>query len=159
MSTDGPGRDESLQLISAAYRDFLALLDSIPEADMLEPNTVGSWSGKDVVADIAGWERAVLRVIEARDRGWLGYSPPAEADGTWDRFNQSNVDPTRDWSLDEVKAHFAKTHHTLMRVATNSEHTTWASVVRLTKTHYEEHYDDLQNIPEIVAGRKATVQA
>ena len=157
MTADGPGRDESLQLIAEAYRDFLALLDSIPEEDMLEPNTIGTWSGKDVIADIAGWERAVMEVIEARDKGWQGYAPPAEADGTWDSFNQSNVDPTRGWSLDEVKAHFAKTHHALLRVASNSEHTNWQSVIRLTKTHYEEHFDDLRNIPDIVARRSAAM--
>jgi hypothetical protein len=156
MSSEDPGRDESLQLIAKSYGEFLALVDSISEADMLEPETVGTWSGKDVLADIAGWERSLTEYVEARDRGWMGYSPPAEPDGTWDRFNQSNVDPTRDWSLDEVKAHFAKTHHALMRVAANSEHTPWASVVRLTKTHYEEHHDDLRNIPEIIAGRKMT---
>lgn len=75
MSEEGPGRDESLTLIAEAFREFVALIDSIPEADMLVPDTVGSWSGKDVVADVAGWERAVMEYIEARDRGWLGYTP------------------------------------------------------------------------------------
>ncbi len=153
MSRETLGREQSLEMISKGFQEFLELIDSIPEEQLLEPETVGSWSGKDVIADITGWERVVKEYIEAKDRGWQGYLPPAEPDGTWDQFNQSNVDPTRDWSLDEVKADFAKTHHAFMRVAAGSEHTNWQAVVRITKIHYEEHHDDLRAIPDVVRAR------
>jgi len=155
VSAEDLGRAESLRVIDEGFREFLDLIASIPEEDMLEPETVGSWSGKDVVADVAGWERVTMEYLEARDRGWTGYLPPAEADGTWDLFNQSNVDPTRDWSLAEVVADFEKTHHAFMRVAAASEHTNWPPIVRITKTHYEEHHGDLRNIPDIVRTRRA----
>jgi hypothetical protein len=153
MSAEDLGRDKSLEVIEAGFLEFLQLIRSISESDMLEPETVGSWSGKDVVADVTGWERVVLEYIEAKDRGWMGYLPPAEADGTWDQFNQSNVDPTREWSLAEVVAHFEKTHHAFMRVAAASDHTNWPPIVRITKIHYEEHYDDLRGIPQVVRSR------
>lgn len=154
MSAGDLGRDASLAAIAESFQEFLELVASITDEDMLEPETVGSWSGKDVVADITGWERVVKEYIEARDRGWLGYLPPAEPDGTWDQFNQSNVDPTRDWSLAEVIAQFEKTHHEFMRVAAASDHTDWPPVVRITKTHYEEHHDDLRGITEVVRNRR-----
>lgn len=153
MTAEDLGREKSLEVIDRGFREFLELIASIPEDQMLEPSTVGTWSGKDVVADVAGWERAVMRYLEAKDRGWSGYLPPAEPDGTWDQFNQSNVDPTRDWSLAEVVADFEKTHHAFMRVASASAHTNWPPIVRITKTHYEEHYEDLRSIPEIVQAR------
>ena len=156
MSGEDLGRDESLEGIESGFREFLQLVASIPESHMLEPKTVDRWSGKDVVADITGWERVVKEYIEARDQGWTGYLPPAEPDGTWDLFNQSNVDPTRDWSLAEVVAQFEKTHHEFMRVAAGSEHTNWPAVVRITKTHYEEHHDDLRGIAEVVRSRSNT---
>ncbi len=153
MAVEDLGREKSLEVIATGFSEFLELVHSIPEADMLVPETVGTWSGKDVVADIAGWERIVMRYLEAKDRGWQGYLPPAEPDGTWDQFNQSNVDPTRDWSLAEVVADFEKTHHAFMRVAAASEHTNWPPIVRITKTHYEEHHDDLRNIPNVAKNR------
>ena len=149
MTSEDLGPQKSLAAIAEGFGQFLELIASISEEDMLVPNTVGSWSGKDVVADVTGWERIVKEYIEARDRGWQGYLPPAEPDGTWDQFNQSNVDPTRDWSLAEVIAQFEKTHHEFMRVAAGSEHTNWPAVVRITKTHYEEHRDDLAAIPDL----------
>jgi hypothetical protein len=153
MVAEDLGRAKSLDVIDRGFRAFLELIASISEEDMLAPATVGSWSGKDVVADVTGWERVVMEYLEAKDRGWLGYLPPAEPDGTWDQFNQSNVDPTRDWSLAEVIANFEKTHHAFMRVAAASEHTSWPPVVRITKIHYEEHEDDLRGIPESVRKR------
>ena len=154
MTVEDLGRERSLEVIDAGFREFLELIDSIPEEDMLEPETVGSWSGKDVIADVTGWERVSKEFFEAKDRGWMGYLPPAEPDGTWDQFNQSNVDPTRSWTLAEVIASFELTHHAFMRVAAASEHTLWPPVVRITKTHYEEHHEDLKRIPEIVRSRR-----
>ncbi|CAN5549366.1 hypothetical protein BH23CHL2_BH23CHL2_22440 [soil metagenome] len=153
MSAEDLGREKSLEAIDQDFQEFLDLVRSVPEADMLEPDTVGRWSGKDVIADIAGWERVVMKYLEAKDRGWAGYLPPAEPDGTWDQFNQSNVDPTRDWSLAEVIADFEQTHHAFMRVAAASEHTNWPPIVRITKTHYEEHHDDLRGISDVVRRR------
>ncbi len=153
MNAEDLGREKSLEVIEEGFQEFLKLIASISEADMLEPETVGKWSGKDVVADVTGWERVVMEYLEAKDRGWLGYLPPAEADGTWDQFNQSNVDPTREWSLAEVIANFEKTHHAFMRVAAASEHTNWPPIVRITKIHYEEHHDDLRGIPDVVRSR------
>ena len=150
MTISDAERAENLQAIEEAYRKFLGIIDNIPEDQLLAPNTVGKWSGKDVVADVAGWEIEVTRYIRELDAGREAIPQPAEEDGTWDQFNQSNVDPTRDWSLDEVKAHFDKVHYEFMDVATASEHTHWPSVVRITKGHYEEHYDDILGIPEVL---------
>jgi hypothetical protein len=155
MSPEDLGQERSLEVIATGFQEFLELVDSISEEEMLEPETVGSWSGKDVIADITGWERIVKEYIQAKDQGWLGYLPPAEPDGTWDQFNQSNVDPTRDWSLAEVIAQFEKTHHEFMRIAAASKHTNWPPVVRITKTHYEEHHEDLRGIPDVVRRRRA----
>lgn len=147
MSVSDDERRAHLQEIDVAYQEWLALIAGIPEPAMLTPNTVGTWSGKDVVADVTGWEAEILRVIRELDAGRAAQGQPAEDDGTWDRFNQSNVDPTRDWTLAEVVADSQRVHGELMETAAASPNTPWRSVVRLTKTHYEEHYDDLRGIP------------
>ena len=147
MSISEQEQAEYLEQIDAAYREFLALIASIPEEDMLAPNAVGVWSGKDLVADVTGWEAELLRVIRELDAGREAQGQPAEEDGTWDRFNQSNVDPTRDWTLAEVLVNFDRVHRELIETATTSPNTPWRSLVRLTKLHYEEHHDDLRGIP------------
>jgi hypothetical protein len=147
MSVSDDERRAYLEEIDVAYQEWLALIASIPEDDMLVPNTVGTWSGKDVVADVTGWEAETLRYIRELDAGRTAEWQPAEEDGTWDRFNQSNVDPTRDWTLAEVVADFQRVHGELMETAAASPNTPWRSVVRLTKLHYEEHYDNLREIP------------
>jgi hypothetical protein len=147
MTTNDQEQSEYLEQIEDAHQQFLELIGSIPEEALLAPNTVGTWSGKDVIADVTGWEAEILRVIHELDAGREAQGRPAEADGTWDRFNQSNVDPTRDWTLAQVLVHFDQVHRELVETAAKSSNTPWRGVVRLTKTHYEEHHADLREIP------------
>lgn len=156
MSVTDEERRAYLREIEVAYEEWLALIASIPEPALLAPNTIGHWSGKDVIADVTGWEAETLRVIRELDAGRQAQSAPADPDGTWDSFNQSNVDPTRDWSLAEVLADFQRVHGELLETAATSPSTPWRGVVRLTKTHYEEHHADLRGIPAKVAPTPST---
>ncbi len=144
---------EQLQIIDEAYKQLLAIVGSMTEEEMLAPRTVGIWSGKDVVADIAGWEAEVTRYILELDAGNEAVPQPAEEDGTWDQFNQRNVDLTSDMSLEQVLTYFDDIHRRFIEVSVASPNTPWPAVVRITKTHYEEHHDDLTQIPEVVSSR------
>lgn len=47
---------EVLQRIEASWRDFLAVLDDVPEERLEEPDAVGEWSVKNLFGHIAFWD-------------------------------------------------------------------------------------------------------
>ncbi len=63
-------RTEFASRIEAAYRDCETALATLDEAQMIQPNTCGDWSVKDVIAHITWYEREMVGMI--RQRALLG---------------------------------------------------------------------------------------
>ena len=105
-------KQQLLEAIATGYTDWTDVLARISPERMVEPNAIGDWSVKDIVAHIAADHRWLAAQIEAAIAGRLptasacfdqNESPPPEYDiaDNQDR-NDWNVLRHRDWTLVEV---------------------------------------------------------
>jgi hypothetical protein len=107
--------DKKAQLISelaAARRDLLEAARALPEAEQ-DTAFLGSWSVKDMLAHLVGWDHANVEAIAAVRSGQLpGFY--AHYDPDWRSFNAGLVRQYRQASLAEALA-AAETSHSALR--------------------------------------------
>jgi hypothetical protein len=95
-------RGEILRRLDAEYSRLKASLARLTPAQALEPNIVGTWSVKDVIAHLIHWNRfPVGEVRAALDGDTFIYDERGE-----DQINASTVARYGRRSLDEVVADF-----------------------------------------------------
>lgn len=135
-------RLKMLQTASRGWLDLKRLIDSIPDDALNRPNTIGTWSGKDLLAHIGNWEEEGIAIIERMDEGgpeqW-----PERSDGSFDAWNEDHVRPWRSRTLAEVKEYLEDVHFSLMDLAERSPNAKSEVVIPVTTEHYEKHLDDL----------------
>lgn len=137
--------DDRLDMLQQASRGWLELkrvIDRISDRDMNRENTVGTWSGRDLLAHIANWEEVAIKVIERLESG----EPPDWPDGETDTTNAKMLEPYRGASLDDVRAYLDATHFALMEVAEHAKNITPDDVLRVTANHYAKHMDDFRSM-------------
>lgn len=127
-------------------------LETLTPAQMTEPDIVGEWSVKDVLAHLVEWEQMCLGWYEA---GLRGETPPIPAPGfKWNQtpqLNQQIYEKHRDRPLDKVREHFHASHLEILAIIqelSNAKlftagHYTWtkkntlgAYMVSATSSHY-----------------------
>ena len=110
------------------------------------PNTIGIWSGRDIVGHLAGWEEIEIRIArEMNERGEftrLGINRE-----TVDAFNEEMLVPYRAMSSSEVRRALADTHARLMTLAEASHADINEIVIDVTRDRYAKHIPDLRGIP------------
>jgi hypothetical protein len=82
-------------------------------------NTVGTWSGRDVMIHIANWEEEATRKIRELERG-LPWQPTYTTDAELDAWNEAHVAPWHDVPLADAKAYFERVHADLMELVMTS---------------------------------------
>jgi hypothetical protein len=103
---------ELLASISTQRRRLEAAFAGLSDAELTQPDVVGFWSIKDVMAHVARCERLVMEWYRTRVSGdssvqlELGFSPEAE-----DRMNQEWYEQDRHLSLAETRAVFNASYH------------------------------------------------
>jgi|GEM_PF-3800109 len=107
-------------------------------------NTVGTWSGRDVMVHIANWEERCADVIGMLDRGEQ-VTRLYESDDELDALNEKWVRPWHDVPLADAKAYFERIHQHLQETVRNSP------VVRreLVLGCYPGHIDDLRRLKDL----------
>lgn len=141
-------RLDTLQKASKGWLDLKRLVDAIPDEALTRPNTIGTWSGKDVLAHLGNWEEEGIAIVERMDDGepeqW-----PEKTDGSFDAWNEEHVAPWRERSLAEVREYLQDAHFSLMDLAERSQNAKPEIVLPVTSEHYEKHLDDfLQLTPK-----------
>lgn len=136
-------RAQTLAEIERGHHELTELLDSIDAADLERPNTVGQWSGKDVLSHIAAWEIEGARVIAARD---AGSDETLIDESQYDAFNEEHAARTRDWTLDQVRAYFESVHIDFVNTCRMSPIVTPRFATGLSSHHYEEHMDQFRGM-------------
>lgn len=137
-------RLELLKDVSAAFLQLRKAISSISDADLTRPNTVGVWSGKDMIAHIADWERAYTEVLRNRAANESEQWPaPDDSDAALDAWNQAQVTARADWELADVLEYFDQTHADLMEMLEQVPDLDPAESAEYTRWHYNAHYDDL----------------
>lgn len=96
-------------------RRLEANLAVLTSDEIVQPNTVGVWSIKDVLAHLAEWESRMSGWVEAARRGKEVQVP--DANYTWKQlhlFNEFIYQKHRDRSLEDVLVYFRETHEQFM---------------------------------------------
>jgi hypothetical protein len=62
-------KDELLRLMATHYDALSILLMNLNDAQLNQPNVIGTWSVKDMVAHLIAHEQRALRELEAAKRG------------------------------------------------------------------------------------------
>lgn len=135
-------RLDILQEVSRSWLDLLKAIRSLSDADLVKPNTIGQWSGKDVMGHITFWERHMLDGIKTAEAG----QEPDEIED----FETANLIAAKEMSslsLDEIRARFNDTHDALMQaLETTPLLTTRDDIAGTTFDHYAEHAADIRAI-------------
>ena len=138
-----------LQTASRAWLDLTRTLSKLTDAQLLRPDTIGTWSGKDVIAHLANWEQVATETIEEAESG----NPDAWPDDTWesviDEMNEELLNPWRDRSMADVRQYLEDAHFTLMNLAETSQHVRPEVVVYVTENHYGQHAEDFQLLAKL----------
>jgi uncharacterized protein (TIGR03083 family) len=141
--------------VKAARERWDALLAKIPEEQMSEPDAMGGWSVKDIIAHITWHERQMIPVLESRVFG---------GSELWglplDQRNQAIFEENKDRSLESVLNEARETYSRLITELERLEDADlydparfsgmpedWSPIQILvdnTALHYDDHYLALQ---------------
>jgi hypothetical protein len=140
--------DERLEMLQQASRNWLELkrvIDRLSDDQLTRPNTIGSWSGKDVLAHITAWEEVGIDVIREMEAGnseqW-----PDDGDDVIDELNEELLEPYRELTVAEVRAALNEAHFTLMQLAETSPDIRSETVLEVTADHYPQHIEALRSL-------------
>lgn len=110
-------KSELLRWLQEQYQKWEALLDEIDPARMDEPGVNGSWSMKDIVAHLMGWNRWLVIRLQAAQRGESEPPPPWPAHlQAEDDINAWIHESNRERPLREVLEDTQQVHQQLVTV-------------------------------------------
>jgi len=107
-----------IERLHTERRRLEANLTRLSRGEILQPNTMGEWSFKDVLAHLAHWESFLPDWIAASRRGEKVEVPAPGL--TWKDLgvlNQRIYEAHRDQSLEDVLEYFRATHTRFMALA------------------------------------------
>ncbi len=125
-----PNRAELLARIRAAYDNYLAAIAAIPEGALTKPDTIGTWSVRDVIAHVGGDELWMAGQLEALRSGTMPTAascygidlpPPPDMDWSQDGRNAWQRERLRGLSLADVRAMASEAHARLLAVISTFE--------------------------------------
>jgi hypothetical protein len=107
------------QLIEDAQTERAALeklLATLTPGQMTQPNIVGEWSAKDVLAHLIEWEGMVIKWYEAGVKGKVPAVPSEEYNwGQLPQLNHAIFLKHRDKSLAEIQKSFKASYKKIMK--------------------------------------------
>ncbi len=137
LSTDE--RLDILQAISNSWLELVKTIRKLSDAQIVQPDTVGEWSVKDIMAHITFWEGRLIHQIGLIERG----ETPPETDD-FESINQEQATRSRGANLDDVKAQFDAMHDQVMALLEATPVMTREMVAGNTYEHYDEHLADIK---------------
>jgi hypothetical protein len=107
-------RNQILARLHQEFAAFQAVLNQITPLQMLEPNVVGVWSVKDLIAHLVHWNRFPIKEIECALKG---EDPAIVRDPREDdEINAEVVSQSRTWTVDELQHDFESSFHEVVRL-------------------------------------------
>ena len=110
-------------ILKATRKEFLSLVDMIPEAERTTRPVCGVWTMKDLVGHLADWEKVGvdgLRQLVA------GQTPEFdEVIPDFDTWNNAHAAARRDQLWDDVWADFEQTRETLLALVDQMQERDW----------------------------------
>lgn len=118
-------KDVILDRLHDEYEAFINVLDDLTVEQMIEPNVVGEWSIKDLVAHLVYWNRLPVQEIEAALSGVDPSTLLNRVDDDTTEAEQVNVINTQvveesyNESVGDVMANFAHSYQLLLQTVMN----------------------------------------
>ncbi|MGH9470440.1 MAG: DinB family protein [Terriglobia bacterium] len=138
-------RKNLLQRLDRAWREFLESYAGLPEAELLEPNVIGAWSVKDIIAHLTSWEEEALKHLQVIAEG---RRPPRYSltHGGIDAFNAQTMERRKALSLAEALKQQMAVHKQLIALVEDAVEDQLGSGTRFqrrlrldTYGHYAKH--------------------
>jgi hypothetical protein len=134
-------REDLLALVDSEWQGLMALLEGLPEEELLRPGAVGRWSARDLLCHIATWEEEFMAaapiILENR---------PLPRYGSIDAFNARDMERWRGLSLAEAWQRARDTHLRLLECLQSLPYVPGRTESRLRRRlrwdtwgHYQEH--------------------
>jgi hypothetical protein len=138
MSTTITERQSVLQQAERAWGEIRDAAFALTDEQIDRPNTVGTWTGRDVMIHIANWEERFAEVIRDLDAG-RAVTPVYSNDAELDAWNEAHVAPYHAIPLADARAYFERAHADLMELVLTSPNATEDRILGC----YPGHHDDL----------------
>ena len=140
-------RAQLLAEMDTAHEAFLALIASIDGAALVRENTVGIWSGQDLIAHLGHWQQAAIDLTRELENDRPG-KWPGEDGSNINEWNEERVKSTRDQNLDEVRARQQANYDELRALIASSPFATRAAGIGATEFHYGLHEEDFRSLTD-----------
>jgi hypothetical protein len=137
--------ENSIEKLSKLQHRFIKVAQQIDESNTNRPGVCGSWSPKEVVAHIIGWDKEVIRQFGLFQDG---LEKAIEHD--IDEFNRKSVKERSHLSWEETLAELQQAHEQFYQQAKsisskelskNEEYKDW---VEVQIDHYKHHTKQLE---------------
>ena len=107
-------KQELISIIEAERAKLEAVIGTLSEAQMNEPNTVGDWSVKDTLAHLALWTSRNITVIYQAEQGQKAEEIDEMFDDA-DALNAADYETQKDRPLERILSDLRGTHKQLLR--------------------------------------------
>jgi hypothetical protein len=138
---------EKDELLTQAAHELQALHEALEglNEDAMSDTWLGTWSAKDIVAHLIGWQREMTAPLERIARGEKPFPEGASYDDV-DGWNARFVAARRSTSAADLLLELDESHQHLMNVASSVPddrfqrgRTAWKLVDQTSAEHYREH--------------------
>jgi hypothetical protein len=125
METTTNTKDAILDRLHDEYEALASVLDKLTVEQMIEPDVVGEWSVKDLIAHLVYWNRLPVQEIEAALNGvdpstLLDRVDDDTTEGSRvDAINAKVVEESYNDSVGDVMANFAHSYQLLLQTVMN----------------------------------------
>jgi hypothetical protein len=106
-------RTELAERAHAIWSAIRSAAYALTDEQIDRPNSVGNWTGRDVMVHVANWEEIAIATIRSLDAGEV-FGPVYSTNAELDAWNESHVAPYRTVPLAEARNYFEQTHRELL---------------------------------------------
>jgi hypothetical protein len=99
-----------MRSLDSAWDDLHALIDSMSEAEMMEPGVVDEWSVKDLLGHMAFWANRAANTLTEVAAGRGDQVPGAATEAELDQWNAREAAARRDKTLPELRNEWEAAH-------------------------------------------------
>ncbi len=135
-------RETFIARIQVSWESWLAAADVLPDDQLLQPDTCGPWSVKDLIGHVTTWDGVAVDKVQ----GIMAGAARPETSETVDAFNARTAHAFRHDSLDDLRQRMHVGHARLMEALDGTAMASdeafgwivWA-IAEDTWQHYDEH--------------------
>ena len=147
-------KQQTLSKIEREWNAFLSIIEGLSDEALSEPNTLGEWSVRDLLAHIATWDEEAVKALPVI---LDGKSPPKYTRyGGINAFNEQEQERKRPLSLSQVKQEMRDAHQQLVKFLESVPDDVFLTNPRFQRRlRYDTHRHYPQHAADVAAYRRA----